>query len=56
MEEMRIEHVELTKAGDVRPYARYLAEECKKFFQDPENEKAYQESLKAENDGRRRYA
>ena len=43
MQQMRIEGIMMNTHGDPRPLARNLAEKCKAFYEDPENERAYQE-------------
>ena len=40
---MRIDGYMLDKRGDARPLARHLAEKCKAFYEDEENERSFQE-------------
>lgn len=50
---MRIEAEMVKEQPNLAPLAMHLAEECVKFFMDPENEKAFRE-WKAEQDEKKR--
>ena len=55
MNEMLIDARRSEKHGDVRPLAEHLMERAFAFYEDPENEKAYQE-WKRERDQQRKKA